>query len=216
MKYTLLNVVFSAFKRKENYSSREYYYKRLSEKNEGLSTYFDLMNVTHKKKVKTSTRLIHFEGKVSNQLMTIADVIDKYGKPQYKFFKKHLSLSITVLFYKLMFGSQKVKLELHFHNNLLFHYNTTFSYLNNESKNLIINIFRKKYLNGDQLDIKNDCIVDSKNSSITFSDNMDFIVNYSYCMGSLFFKNIFKELQCEENKKELLKQRKIKDLYDKL
>lgn len=208
-------ILFPAYNRyKESYPC-EYYYERLLEKSKDLSIYTGLLEHIKRKKSKASNKSIGFSKNISFGDVSKKYILKRFGQPKYKFFNLSL-LNVNVFFYRIMLGGHKVKFELHFYKDKLFHYSYTFSYLNKVSKKQIIEMLEKKYINGEHLDFKEDYIHDMNDSTISFSGNHDFTINYINNIYSIFFENAQQQRVDKINEEEKRKQKKFIQMFNRL
>jgi len=97
----------------------------------------------------------------------------------------------------------------------LFLYTYTFSYLNLEDKNEIIQILKEKYLEGKSKDIINNYIVDKNKNIILLEDSIDFSIYYSY-KNNIALEMILEYIDLKKVKDEGKKKRDKEILYKRL
>ena len=190
----ILISILRPFKKRE-YCPNEYYYEGILDKFGNLSSYLDIVNFRNGRNSLNTDSEISFLKNTQFEYTTYTQVIEKYGKPNYKIINNHLGLfKIHILIYKLKIGGHKVKLEMHFKNGKLFFYRYIFSYINdNIIKNEILPVIKDKYNIKNKIEFENDYINDTRGSSFFFTYNIDFSINYIYPIKQdAFVKSVLK------------------------
>ncbi len=202
------------FKPKDEYRHREYYYENLFNKYKDATSYQSIITKVKSKHNIVSQRMISFDDNPFEKV-TKQNIVKLYGKPSYQN-KTDSVLNTELFFYRLIIGGHKVKLDMHFHNNHLFFYSYTFSYLKEDEKLLIINLIEKKYLNGQHFDYKNFNITDNRHSVIHIIDAFDFTIDYISSITSDLFKNIDAIITKQTLAAEKKQKKTSEELYNKL
>ncbi len=216
-KKTLLSFISGLFKRPSKHSKNYYYYylsrfKDYDEKE--IYSYVNLLEDLPQKEVKkTSTNIDLLKGK-NNQSITIKDIKNYYGKPSYVIRNKQAPFDVTVYVYRIYLGNYRTRFKLHFNKGKLALYNYSFSSLKKEDKDKIIKTISKKYLNLEELDVKNEYVLDAKNTMITFSERAGFSINY--ILNTPFFSEVNELLEEEKLIAQKLQEKRDKELYRKL
>jgi hypothetical protein len=176
--YKIMTFIYKiSYKRKPNSYPRSNYYETLLDKYSDGKFYSVLINKLKVfNEIKTAAVIQYLDNKILSDTV-INDIIRKNGKPNYKIVYDDL-LKIKVLFYRQKMGKHKTKLEFHFLKNSLFFYTYTFTYLNFEDKNEIIQILKEKYFVNKSQDIIDNYIVDKNNNSIILDDGIVFSIYY--------------------------------------
>jgi hypothetical protein len=213
--YKIMAFLFSILFRRDSYYYPRYrYYERLLEKYSDGTFYSRLIHkIKSVKGRETKTSINHIEHKPFKET-SITDIIKKHGKPNYKIIYDDL-LNIKVLFYREKLGKHKTKLEFHFFNEQLFFYTYTFSYLNNDDKNELVDILEEKYLEGEKIDMKGDFIVDDNNNIILINDKQDFSIYY-ICDNRIALESIKEHIDSIKKRARQEKSKYKKILYRKL
>jgi len=211
---TFFSRIFNKRKLYSYYYPRNYYYEKILDKYSDGHFYVNLINNLKKiNEIETNTEIRLIDNKKLNEIV-IKDIIRKYGKPNYKIICEDL-FEIKVLFYRQKLAYHKTKLEFHFCKNNLFLYTYTFSYLNLEDKNEIIQILKEKYLEGKSKDIINNYIVDKNKNIILLEDSIDFSIYYSY-KNNIALEMILEYIDLKKVKDEGKKKRDKEILYKRL
>jgi len=98
------------------------------------------------------------------------------------------TLNTKILFYRLIQNGHKTKCHLHFFNGKLFLCSYTFSYIDQNQRNELIEKLHEKYQLG-QVNYRRQNILDHSNNYIQFNEHIDFSINY-VSLNSVFFKSI--------------------------
>lgn len=202
-----MDLNWSFFKKEVTSFPQRYYYESLVNKYRDVSSYEKLKEMVCKKQTVLATKGIYKSYSFSKQ-----DAYKRHGRSQY-FFIINASLKMELLYYRIMLGGHKVKLEMHFKEDELFHCSYRFSYLKDTQKQEIINIIEQKYFGGEHLDYRSNNISDVNKTTINIEDSIDFTINYLFYGNSDFFEIIetLKSKKIENRLKRKMKE--ARDLY---
>jgi hypothetical protein len=194
-------------KNKYSYYPRDYYYAKLLDKYSSIESYISLANINDKQALFTDKN-ISFSDNPDFKKNQKKYIQKKYGKPNYTIVNNFPFGKITILFYRLLLGNHKVKLELHFFQKSLIMYNYEFSYLKNESKINILNVLKEKYKINKDIVPSHCYIVNRENTMIVFLDNVNFTIYYIDYINSDIYSQMnslikeVKQLKKREMEKE--------------
>jgi len=216
MKYkSKMSFWFSKIAKVKRYYLSDYHYRELLNKYNDILIYYNLIKEIPNKNPKYTSETIKVLDNTSLENITQKKVKGKFGEPNWMINYKQYSYNITIIFYRIILGGYKTKLEFHFVNNELFFYNYHFSYLNDSDRHKLLKILEKKYLNNNTFKWKNDFIVDKENSIITLENSINFKINY-IVQNKDFFNQIKKIVLQQKLKNNLKKKIKNKELLEKL
>lgn len=202
---------FFSKKRFGYYPRYDYYQTRL--KNSRGEQFYRSLITDFKKNIGIPTDTeISYDGSKPISDLTKKDIISIFGKPNYQVAIQN-SIETSVFFYKQNFGNHNVKVEFHFFKDNLIFYVYTFSNLKNIKE--ITEVIKEKYLNGRDVDIINENIIDKNKNRIHIRNSVYFEVYY-LCYNKEY---IDQYINAEEDKKEksnLEEKRNKRVLYKRL
>lgn len=158
------------------YPSRYYYHAVLNRHNNGVFYNGLIKSIENYGNIKTSKNIKLLKNKSLNST-TLKDVKRKFGRFNNRIINDEL-YDVKVLLYKHKIGRYKAKMELHFYKNRLFFYAYTFSYINMDEKEEIINIIKDKYLKVDSVNLFDKYIVDQNENIMMINDKIEFSIYY--------------------------------------
>ena len=135
---------------------------------------------------------------------SMQDVKNHLYKPN---FHIQTNKSTNIFFYRLLFGNYKVRCQMHFSNNELFHYNYCFSHNDSKANEEVIKIIKEKYAIDSDSHTRGN-IFDNNNNCIQIDDDVVLKINY-ISLNSDFFKKIASISEEEAN----LQKEKISENY---
>ncbi|MCJ8164163.1 hypothetical protein MKJ04_04865 [Pontibacter sp. E15-1] len=130
-------------------------------------------------------------------------------------FSNYGQLNYDTLYYKIMLGKHKVKLEMHFFNDQLFFFCYNFSVTLERERMDIINVLHEKYLAAPRRTLDPHTIEDTYGHCISVDSEKNLSVSYLY-KESDFFEHISQVKQEEETKILTKEDVTYKQLYARL
>jgi hypothetical protein len=207
------------FLKKDNsisYYPRKYYYESMIDKYKDLSAYYNLELVNTKKSLFTNKAITLIKGQKFN--LKRKQIIENFGKPRVKFRIREQSLIIDILIYKIYLGEYPIRLEIHMNKGNLYYYKYTFiskQTMTSEDKQKIISIIQDKYLQGSQIDIATQNIINKHKKVLQVEDDVNFKIYYMD-LSSITFQRLSAYKQKCENKIQHKSKIKHKELIEKL
>ena len=192
-----------------------YYYERLENQYKSDQSYLELTTKLEKKKAIQTNTSIRLSKKFSNFEASIEEVLSKFGKPIYRLTLTKDIFDVEILFYRLILGKYRTKLELHFHKNKLFAFHYTFSNTKPQQIKELTSVIKEKYLNNEDIDLNNEYIVDDNGSTLDISQNVNFSITYISTQNKIFAA-LEERLKYINNNADLQAKRNIEILKKRL
>ena len=189
-----------------NYKYYNYYYKTVY-KNYEYDTYLALVNKAIQEPVITNQD-IHFAYQIQFN-STLNECIKKINVP-YRI--KAEANDVTMVYFKIQLGANKVRGQMHFYKNKLFLGNYIFNKLDSAKKEEVLNLLYQKYT---QTNFPNNkpAISNQNQEAILIEDSVDLTINYIKT-SSVFFSDIKEEMALKQYQAEqtlILQQQKLYD-----
>lgn len=216
----ILQKLSQLFLKDKIYHYSNEYYDSPIDKYSSIETYINLA-YNNGKQVLSTTEEISFTDNPNFKKNKKKYLRKKYGKPYFKVVNNFQFGKITVLFYRIVLGFYKARLELHFYQNSLIMYNYTFLYLNNENenkqeKNHILEILKEKYKLHNDI-VPNECYIkDRKNTIIVFNNNVNLSLNYVGYVDSDIHNQMKSLIDRDDNLKKTKTEKSNQELLKKL
>lgn len=161
---------------KNRYYPRLQYYENLLSKYQNIQSYHSLITEAIKRdSVRTSTPIAFYENYPFGS--SPQEIKRALGKPNYQI-RVDTDFQNLIFFYRLTIADFRLKCELHFQQNQLFHFNYTFSHLNPRDKKKIYETIYRKYLLEEQTDIANTYIIDPGSNIMLVQDHVYLSIDY--------------------------------------
>lgn len=179
-------------------SYKDYYQLKKLRKFKNISAYHHLLDFTMQ---NGDHKFVHKEINSLFHDRSLKSLMKKYGKPLYSVKHNIEDKKVDIKFYKRIISGQKVKLEFHFYQNVLFYYSYSFPYLTNKEKNDIIDRIDKKYdLGFESSETYKLSILDKDHIFFRISDEPEFKLQYLDTKNRFYkkLKNHHYEIKEEE------------------
>ncbi|MEM9982908.1 MAG: hypothetical protein AAF734_10455 [Bacteroidota bacterium] len=193
----------------------DYYYNVLTQRyNDGLF-YLELKKeIKARTPVHTKKTISLFNG-IDICKVNIKKVTQKFGHHFYKV-KSSFLPEITVMLYRVLLGSYKAKLTLHFYKQSLFCYTYSFARVGKKDSQRIIKILYDKYLTNDALDHKESFILDEAGNAICIIEGVELSFNYICGEQNGIFDMITNGLEEKKYEEECQHIKETKEIYNRL
>lgn len=200
---------------KYTYNPQRYYYESYIKKYKRLAGYYDLMELlTSKEELRTNEVITLMRGHAFD--IKRENLFRKYKKPWSEFRIKILSITIDILIFKISLGGNPTHLEIHMTEGVVFYFKYCFSeYISYDDKHLIIEIIQDKYLDGREMSIDKNNIIDSSGTVLQIEDDVNF--NIYYCnLNSIVFQRLRLHRKNYDKRMSKYEGKKVENLRKKL
>ena len=166
------------------------------------------------KNPKISLKPISPLGKSNFDNVTLSEISNNFGNIKHRLNVTLGERQLKIYVFKNIYGGFKTTVSAHFYNKELF--NLRYEFIVNDIYDCseIINLISLKYLNGQPIDIKNEYLVDEHNTVLSFSNEIDLVLDYHNNSDIFSYMNFL--LEADEAQKQDEIYNRYKKLYTKL
>jgi len=199
---------------KEKYYKQLYSERDIQESHSNKYIYNSIKESLRDKNPRISIVPITPVGQINFHKISLVKLKKEFGKPKAKYRIGLEKRKVEVYLYKNIYAGFKTTITAHFYQKEIFNLRYEFKVKDKNDATDISNLLGLKYLNGDEIDFKDDYLVDENNVVLSFRDDFSLILDYHN--DSEIFNYISYLVEEDDAEKQNQVYNKYKKLYKKL